>query len=199
MNRPSLFVRVAGYPLVALALLLSCLIFVVGWYHGQVSWVLGVSALWLGLQTLAAVRQRRGYKAWMAQWNAIGSHGEARPAPKSRWFRSLISIVAVIMSVILVLLIPVYLSAPSEYTSQLIIVWLLAALYLAVKVFRRLRRRKTVARADAVVTWLLGSASSSPSPAQAAKALPEYSARLLFGNNQRPRIERQGNVSTVAG
>lgn len=190
MNSPSIFVRVAGYPLVALALLFGCLVFIAGWYHGQVSWVLGVFAIWLALQTVAAVRQRRGYKAWIAQWTSIGSQGESQPVQKSRWFRSLTTVVAVIMSVILVLLIPVYLSLPSQYTSQLIIVWLLALLYLGVKLVRRLRRRRNVTgSADAVVTWLLGSVSSSPSPAEAAKALPEYSARLLLGKSQRPRIE----------
>jgi len=187
MNSPSIFVRVAGYPLVALALLFGCLVFIAGWYHGQVSWVLGVFAIWLALQTVAAVRQRRGYKAWIAQWTSIGSQGESQPVQKSRWFRSLI----------LVLLIPVYLSLPSQYTSQLIIVWLLALLYLGVKLVRRLRRRRNVTgSADAVVTWLLGSVSSSPSPAEAAKALPEYSARLLLGKSQRPRVEQ--NVSAMA-
>jgi hypothetical protein len=67
-----------------------------------------------------------------------------------------------------------------------VMLWLAACVYLAVVMLRGIvRRRKQPRKAepDAVATpvaeWMLGRASSSPTRAEAARKLPEYTSRLL--------------------
>lgn len=181
MTRPSLLVRSAGSPLPALLLLVGSALVVAGWYQGAgVPWWLALGAALAALRTLSAVGRVRRYKAWLAEWNAM-AQDEPAPRPKKKgrgWM-------FVTCAVALLLAIPAYLPQAQDagIATPLELLWGLAGLYLVFRIMRRMmRRRKERPReqAEAVpVEWLLGRASSSPSRSEAARNLPEYSARLL--------------------
>jgi len=82
MTRPALFVRVAGSPRSAVLLFMCYTAVVVGWCEGTIVWWLGLAAVGLFIRTLSAVGQLRRYKAWLAEWNAMGAKEE--PAPRLR-------------------------------------------------------------------------------------------------------------------
>jgi hypothetical protein len=193
MNRPSLSVRVAGSPLGALVLLLVWGAVVVAWYQGNVPWWVGVAAVAAAGRTFGAFGRMRRYKAWLADWQAMGAEGE-QPRPKKRrgW-------VLVTGAALLLVLIPAYLlqiknneAIPNHEAVATGLIWLHVAVCLflgwkVVALFWRFVMRRAAsskerrrAKAEAApVAWLLGCASSSPSRAAAQRELPEYSARLI--------------------
>jgi hypothetical protein len=186
MNRPSLVVRVAGSPLPALVLLGGYALMIVGWYQGHVVWWLALVALSAALRTLSAVGTLRRYKAWQAEWNAMGAKDQsARPARKK--IRRGVFITG---AALLLLAIPVCLSQVQSneelLTKALSCLWLTALVYLGFvalcSIVRPMVKRPNAPAKeadDAPVEWLLGSASSSPSRSEAARKLPEYASRLL--------------------
>ena len=184
MTRPSLLVRVAGSPLGALLLLLGHAALIAGWYEGQVVWWLALGSVGAAIRTLSAVGRVRRYKAWMAEWNAMGAREESAPQnngkPRARRW--------VFLAALLLLGIPMclpYLGGNEEWRTALSLLWVPACLFVVGVALRRIIRR--IARrfksrrevVNAPVKWMLGRASSSPSRSEAAQKLPEYCARLL--------------------
>lgn len=198
MSRPPLFVRVAGSPRPAFLLCLCYAAIIVGWCEGSVVWWLGLAAVGLFIRTLSAVGQLRRYKAWLAEWNAMGAKEEPAPARKEKAGGR--RRVFVSSAVVLVLAIPAcsqYLCGSEEWVTALRLLWASACIYLIGLVIRSITRRITRGRkaqpkaatapeaATAPVEWMLGRASSSPSRAEAARQLPEYCTRLLSSGSAR--------------
>jgi hypothetical protein len=184
MSRPPLLVRVAGSPLPAFLLFLSYVAIVVGWSQGQVPWWLALAAVGASMRTLSALRRVRRYKAWMAEWNAMGATDQPQPNEKRGGRRR----VFLTGAALLLLAIPScfrYLQSNEELGIALTLLSVIACVCLLGVVLRKIRRRMTKRRksepeTDApVVEWMLGRASSSPSRSEAARKLPEYSTRLL--------------------
>jgi len=186
MNRPPLLVRAAGSPLGALLLFLGYAAIVAGWYDGQVVWWLALGSVGAAMRTLSAVGRVRRYKAWLAEWNAMGAREEPGPPPKEK--RDGRRRVFVTSAALLVLAIPVCLpnlQGNEEWRTALTLLWVVACLYLVGLALWSITRRMTKRRktqqeaAPAPVEWMLGRASSSPSRSEAAQKLPEYCTRLL--------------------
>jgi len=182
MNRPNLLVRVAGSPLPATVLFVAYAAVIFGWFQSPgVPWWLALGAAVAAIRTLSAVGTLRRYKAWLAEWSAMGAHNEPAPQPKKKigpW-------VFVTGTVLLLLAIPAYLAQAQDagLAIALELLWGVAGLYLVFRIMRclmRPRKERPHKQSEAApVEWLLGRASSSPSRSEAARKLPEYSARLL--------------------
>lgn len=192
MSRPPLFVRVAGSPRPAFLLFLCYTAIIFGWCEGTVAWWLGLAAVLASIRTLSAVGQLRRYKAWLAEWNAMGAKEEPSPPPKEKAGRR--RRVFVTSAALLLLLIPAWsqhIQGNEEFRTALILLWFVSLIYLVGlalrRVTRRMRKRPEVQppaagapeSATPPVEWMLGRASSSPSRAEAARQLPEYCTRLL--------------------
>jgi hypothetical protein len=203
MKRPSALTRLLGVPLVALLLLLGCGVAVVACLQGGAPRWLGFIALLTALQSLSALGQVRRYKAWAAKWRAMGEPVNAPPhiapkdagggtgrkppsSPKRRHGR-----LRIVVAALLALAIPAFVGDGGDaVSSALTCLWLLACLYLAFRLLRRILRRGRKHREQAAVaskgetampfvTWVMDRASSSPSRAEAQRNVPDYCARLL--------------------
>ena len=183
MNRPPLLVRVAGSPLPAFLLFLGYAAIIAGWYEGTVVWWLALAAIGASFRTMSAVGRVRRYKAWLADWNAMG--GAEQPRPRDKRVRRRLFVTS---AALLVLAIPVcfpYLQGNEEWRTALSLLWVVACIYLVALVLWRIARWLTKRRTEqpeAVagrVEWMLGRASSSPSRAEAVRKLPKYCIRLL--------------------
>ncbi len=193
MNRPAPLVRLAGSPVGATLLFVMYGAVVLGWYEGHTAWWLALGAAGAAFRTLGAMGDVRRYKAWLADWQAIGGVGQAAPRQPGRkpqgktvpWVKW--SIVA-LLSVGIPLALP---SVPHDWGEGLTMLWFVVLVYLLWKllamvlsVFRRKSETaveaggKSAKDAD-MVQWLLPRASSSPSRADALQRLPEYSGRLI--------------------
>jgi hypothetical protein len=85
MNRPSLTVRLAGAPRIAVLLWVGCAVVVAGWYEGYAPWWQALIAVAIAKRTLSAVGQLRRYKRWAAEWDAMGApEDKPAPVPQSR-------------------------------------------------------------------------------------------------------------------
>ncbi len=122
MTRPSFSARVAGHPLVATVLFALYAAMVIGW------WLCGFTGS--PLRTLAAVRLKRAYKAWRAEWDYINGN---EVTPKKKSGRGLI-----IFAALYVVALPLMPRLAINDTFKVVIValWGLACLYL-VFVFRK--------------------------------------------------------------
>jgi hypothetical protein len=185
MSRPPLITRVAGSPLPAVLLFAGYAAIIAGWYEGQLTWWLALMAAGASVRTISAVARVRRYKAWLAEWNAMGRTEQPAPKPKRgsrRW-------IFITGAVLLLLAIPAsspYMQGNDTAWAAAVTVWIAAFVYLAGVVLRRITRRRTKrskveAKAEAapVVECMLGRASGSPSRADAARQLPKYTNRLL--------------------
>lgn len=189
MSRPPLLVRVAGSPLPAFLLFLGYAAIIVSWSQGEAPWWLALAAVGASLRTLSAIRRLRRYKAWLAEWNAMG----ATKQPQRKERRGGRRRVLITGAVLLLLAIPAgfrHLQSNEERGMALTLLSVTACVCLLLVVLRSIRRRmakrrKTEPEAPAapVVEWMLGRASSSPSRSEAARKLPDYSARLLGSGN----------------
>ena len=208
MNRPSPLTRLMGCRPLALVLMFASGVVFAGWVAGDVPWWLAIVAALTQMQTLAAVGRVRRYKDWSAKWQAMAEPvGAQRPAPASdrgigqnapsavkepRRGRLRIT-----LAVLLVLAIPVYVADGTDMVSSgLRCLWFAACLYLAARLLRRVfgkRANRQGERPVAVrqkaespfVAWVMAPASSSPSRAEAVRALPDYCARLLDARSGR--------------
>lgn len=185
MSRPPLLVRMAGSPLPAFLLFMAYAAIVAGWYQGEAPWWLALAAVGASLRTLAAIGRLRRYKAWLAEWNAMGAAEQPRPKEKRSGQRRLFIAVAALLLLAIPAAFP-HLQGNAASGSALRLIWALACIYLAVPLLRSVKRRMAKRRkaepeaVDApVVEWTLGRASSSPSRFEAARKLPEYCTRLL--------------------
>jgi hypothetical protein len=198
MNRPGVGVRFAGSPVGAL--MLFTLYGAVGycWWWGwqgqHVRWWVALCAAAAAVRTLKAIVRVRRYKAWLAEFQAIAAEDPSRRQKRSgrRW-PSLVGAVALFVA-IPVCLPQIQSNGALPYREQLVtaltLLWCLAGLILAWKFLRLCWRvvrrsaaksaeRRRVEAENAPVAWLVGVPSSSPSRAEAERALPEYCARLL--------------------
>ena len=193
MTQPTFAKRLAGRPPVTAVLFLFYGLLIIGWLKGGVPWWLALIAMIGVSRTFRSWRDLRRYNTWLASWQEMGADDTAaqRPPAKQRAAFSM-GRAAVIVALMLAIALPVGFkgSAPSAGVLWL---WAGACLFLVGKAVYRVVRvgRRIVARparqavkaetagTDAPVTWLLPRASSSPSRADAALRLPEYSARLI--------------------
>jgi hypothetical protein len=181
MTQPSFSKRLAGHPLVTLALFLFYGLLILGWLKGGVSWWLALLAVIAALRTFRAYREMRRYKTWLASWRAMGTDDAAAPAP---FPRKRVGRVPVLLAGLLVIVLPVAFHG-STPPPDVLWLWAFAVLLLVGKVVYRVVHvgRRIVARParqavkaetveeDAPVAWLLPRASSSPSRADAERRL----------------------------
>jgi hypothetical protein len=187
MSRPPFLVRVAGSPLPALVLLMCCALVVAGWYQGDVVWWLALAAVGASLRTLSAVGRVRRYRAWLAEWNAMGTPEQPHPKKEKRGGRRRVFITGAV--VLLLLALPAglrHLQGNEQRGMALTLLLIIACVSLLGVMLRSIARRMTKRRkaepeavAAPVAEWMLGRASSSPTRAEAARKLPEYTSRLL--------------------
>jgi hypothetical protein len=97
MSRPPLLVRVAGSPLPAFLLFLGYAAIVVSWSQGEAPWWLALVSVGASIRTLSAIGRLRRYKAWLAEWNAIGAAEQPRPKEKRGGRRRLLITGAVLL------------------------------------------------------------------------------------------------------
>lgn len=185
MTRPPLIVRVAGSPLPAFLLFLGYAAIVAGWYQDQIVWWVALATVGAAMRTLSAIGRVRRYKAWLAEWNAMGAKEEpARPPKEKRGGRHWL------IALLLLLAIPAcftHLQVNEQWRGALILLWIAACIYLVGLVLRSITRRmtkrpKAQPKTEATTTpveWMLDPATSSPSRFEAARKLPEYCTRLL--------------------
>ena len=192
MNRPSVMVRLAGAPRIAVLLWIGCAVVVAGWYEAHAPWWQALIAVAIAKRTLSAMGQLRRYKQWAAEWNAMGAPDD-RPAPVRQAQRAaphtgVGSRVLVGVAALIAVCLPFSGAGSSD---GVICLWLAACLFLGWKVVGAVRRKgggsgkvmsqrgKAEADGDDMVGWLLPRATSSPSRMDAMRNLPEYSARLI--------------------
>jgi hypothetical protein len=181
MSRPPLLVRMAGAPLPAIVLFLVCGVIVVGWSQGEVPWWLALGAVGGAFRTLSAVRHVRRYKAWRAEWEAMGATDQPRPKDKRVGRRRRVFVTC---AALLLLAIPAcvrHLQGNEEWLTALTLLCVVTCIYLVGLLLRRMtkRRKAQPEAATTPVEWMLGRASSSPSRSEATRKLPEYCTRLL--------------------
>jgi cytochrome bd-type quinol oxidase subunit 2 len=191
MTRPPLLVRFAGSPVGAIVLFIVYGVLVLGWYQNEVPWWLALATVGAAYRTLSAVGTVRGYKAWQAQWSAMGTPQEQTQKVEKRrggW---------VLITLALLLLVGIPMSVGQRQDNGVVWlrwVWLAVALYLLFRlvrgILRRLRKgskgdsQKKLAsptRKELPVEWMVSRASSSPSREAAQRNLPEYTTRLIRG------------------
>jgi hypothetical protein len=168
---------------------------IVSWNQGNTPWWLALGAVGAGLRTWRAVRHVRAYKAWAAEWRAMGASDEAPPLPRPRSYRWVYFILTAFA-----IGVPASLSSVHDNgeSTALVWLWMLSCLLLFVKLcrvmMRRRKQRREVEGLSAPIEWAMGRASSSPSRAVAQKQLPEYVLRVLGTGNTSPQgiPEKQG-------
>src|SRR5690349_20145911 len=79
MNQPSIIVRAAGTPGVAIALTFGGVWLIFMWTQGRASVGLALAGCFAVVRTLSAAKHLRRYKAWRKQLEAVGNVGKAPP------------------------------------------------------------------------------------------------------------------------
>jgi endonuclease/exonuclease/phosphatase (EEP) superfamily protein YafD len=189
MNRPSIGVRFAGSRLGALVLLGFCVWGVVAWYQGNASQWLMMAALMAGLWTLKCIARMRVYRAWAAEWEAMGAEGApARAIVKKRHILRWCWLLALAVAVVVLQAGGRSAALNQAGAADIVFLAVLALLSPGRLLLRRGRRkagadsRRGKAAAEvAPVAWMMGRASSSPSRGEAARNVPDYCAGLLKG------------------
>src|SRR5580658_6052564 len=145
MSRPPMLVRVAGSPLPAFLLFLSYAAIVVSWSQGEAPWWLALVAVGASLRTLSAIGHLRRYKAWLAEWNAIGAAEQPRPKEKPCGRQRML----ITGAASLLLAIPAaisHLQGNAALGTALTLLWAVAFVYLLAVMLRNARRRMTKRR-----------------------------------------------------
>jgi len=189
MNRPSLSVRVAGSRAGASLLFVLYVCVVMGWYQSDVPWWLALGAVGAALRTLRAVVQVRRYKAWLADWEAMGEpiNAPRQPQPAKRRPYGWVFFTG---AVLLAVGTPFSVPPGTKLSDTATLLWEGACLYLVCfvvwklfllsrRAFIRSSAQRQAKAEDAPVAWLVPRASSSPSRASAESNLPDYAARLI--------------------
>jgi hypothetical protein len=146
------------------------------------------------MKTLGSIQRVRRYKAWHAEWLAMGGQ-DAPVQPKKRRGIVIASVLAVALPFAAAQLRD-NAAIPNSMADELMWVWAIACLYLACRLAWKLmtltRRRlgraaqQREAKEDlAPISWLVPLTSSSPSRAEAEANLPEYCARLISRSSGR--------------
>lgn len=176
MNAPSKQTQLIAFPPVALVIMLLCGLFIWNWFQGNAPWYVAVIALALASHTMTKVAEVRRYKDWKTAWNAMGAPASP-PAKSSKVFNVVFGVF--IVGLILFTSNRPWMEANGPAIAALIVI---AAVVLGIPmlIWKLWRKTKVKTKGAATsVTWMIQPASSSPSRADAMKALPEYSARLL--------------------
>jgi hypothetical protein len=192
MKNPSLFVRFAGRPLIAFLFCACSGLVIYGWYLADVGWWWAFSAILSGLRALSAIGTLRRYKAWRAEWDAMGrTDSTPTAAPKRRWKRG-------VLTALVLLIVPAMCTLPAVIANTALFNvlrwgWLLLVFYLVFRVLRRMFRgawnrmgRSRQARMDkamdAPIEFAVGRASGCPTRASAERNLPDYCLRIMGRN-----------------
>ena len=183
MNRPSLSVRVAGSPLVGIPLTLGG-----GWMI--LSWSEGHAPLWFALigffviaKTFSSVKQVKRYKAWLKEWNSVGTFG-LQPAKQKNRTLLVLTLLAAALFIGILAYWPQAAEKP-QLQNALVWIWLSCDLFLLARLLVGLgrlvrKRRDRNAKTDSEpVAWMLSRTVDSPSREMAVRSLPEYAARVL--------------------
>jgi len=190
MRQPGILVRFAGTPLIACLLIAGAATVIYGWYLGHLTMWPMLIAVGTVFRTLSAVGTVRRYKAWAAEWEAMGRvAGAPKPAAKPKpWKRAMLMAAALIG-------LPLAFSQPAIQDNPAVLsglhwAWGLLALYclwrLLSALWRAKRnsvRRKREARIekslDDPITIAVGSATDCPTRASAQRNLPDYCLQLM--------------------
>jgi hypothetical protein len=192
MNRPSLSVRIAGYPLGGIALVLLGGWMMLSWYQGQASFFFALIGFFVIAKTLASLMKMKRYQAWLKEWNSVGTFGQEPAKPRRRSLRG-ITLLAAALFVGILAYWPQTADRP-QLQNELAWVWFSCGVFLLGRLLisiGRLVRKRNAAKAarlgdEAVpVAWMLTGTVDSPSREMAVRNLPEYAARVL--NNQPAR------------
>jgi len=204
MKKPGPLVMLAGYPPVTLGIFLVCAVVVLGWFRGQLPGWWALLAMLAGATAGGCAGDRRKYKRWAAQWNAIAeiptpekkqaaASEEKRKHGGGQWWKVAL---ALALLVLITLFSPALPGPGFELTPREIagliavrLVQIASVGYLVFTVARFLLRRvrksgrqgkgKKLAAGAAPVSWLVSRASSSPGREDVVRELPEYCAALL--------------------
>lgn len=209
MKRPSVSTRLAGSPLGALLLLALCAWLMLDWYQGGgVPWWIALGAVGGVFRVFGALGRMRRYKAWLADWQAMGAEEESPRGgqePRAGNIRKADAAGALsgtgrrrlwkrlTWAAALVLTVPVWIAlsgARGPLPDVIAVPWCAALIFLLCRLFARVFRmlfrrgaphaRRVEASAEGGhVASLLGVPSSSPSRADAERQLPDYCTRLL--------------------
>jgi hypothetical protein len=202
MTQPTPMTRCIGARPVAAVLYLGSGLLVLGWARGEVSWWLAIAALCFAGTVRRAVRDVRSYNRWWTAWQEMGaasaasaSSQPATPKPDVRTRKATSAWARVIVATGAALMLPFFVAAAGDSDALrecLTVLWSCVVLYLVYKVAAAMmgafRRKSGITGSIAkthggrvdLVQWVLPRASSSPSRADAMRALPEYSARLMI-------------------
>ena len=183
MRKPSTFVRHAGSPVAATALILGGAWLIIAWAQGHApSWAALLGLIALG-KAISSARRMKLYNAWLKEWNAVGTFGKEQPKPKARPLRTLTFTAAWLFVAITGY---AHQIAGRPHLLHLVAwIWLGCGLFLLARLVagvRRLisKRRDRIGKSDAApVSWMLGATMDSPSRESAERRLPEYAARVL--------------------
>ena len=173
MRKPSSMTRAIGYPLVAAPIFLLCVATVWSCYSSNVSWIIGVIALFVAQKVINSTREVQRYKAWHKAWDAMAApnHGAASSSPK-RQDRHFVAVMAISLITLIVTQ-----GQVQDHLGLAIGTYTVGfALYGLVRLKRKRHKEQA---ADGVVTWLVPKAAVSPSRADAMRTLPAYSAQVL--------------------
>lgn len=205
MTRPSALTRLMASRFVALVLMFASGAVLVGWVAGDAPWWLAIVAVLTQMQTLAAIGRVRRYKDWAAKWQAMAEPvGGLRGIPQSQREEGVRQTPAspakaprrgrlrIFVAALLALGIPLYVGGDTDAASPALAgLWLAVCSYLCFRLVRRVTRRRGQKRGEQAnvpqkreaespfVTWVMNRPSSSPSRAEATRALPDYCGRLL--------------------
>ena len=138
MNRPSLSVRIAGSPLAGIPLTLGG-----GWLI--LSWSEGHAPLWFALigffviaKTFSSVKQVKRYKAWLKEWNSVGTFGQQPAKQKNRALLVLTLLAAALLFGIIAFW-PQAAEKP-QLQNALVWVWLSCGLFLVARLVMAISR-----------------------------------------------------------
>lgn len=183
MNRPSLSVRIAGSPVAGIPLMLGGGWLILTWAHGDAPLWFALIGFFVIAKTFSSVKQVKRYKAWLKEWNSVGTFGQ-QPAKQKNRALLVLTLLAAALFIGIVAYWPQAANGP-QLQNALVWVWLSCGLFLLGRLLMGLgrlvrKRRDRNAKADFVpVEWMLSRTVDSPSREMAVRSLPEYAARVL--------------------
>jgi len=183
MKQPSQSVRIMGSPFVASALAVCGILMIDAWAQGPASFWFALVGCSFIAKAFSCTRRMKVYKAWLKEWDSVGSFGMKEPKLKMRPSRVLTFTAAGLFIGILGYWPQAEGRPPLQHL--LVWVWLGCGLFLIVRLIVGvgrliIKRRDRIGRSDAApVSWMLSGAMDAPSRMEATQRLPEYAARVL--------------------
>jgi hypothetical protein len=183
MNRPSLSVRIAGSPVAVIPLMVTGGWLIVVWAQGRAPLWFALVGCFVMVKTISSAKRLKVYKAWLKEWNSVGTFGQ-QPAKQKNRALLVLTLLAAALFIGIVACWPQAADRP-QLQNALVWVWLSCGLFLLGRLLVGLgrlvrKRRDRNAKADFVpVAWMLSRTVDSPSRQMAVRSLPEYAARVL--------------------